>query len=72
MTQDASNDVMVDVDNVSVVFNIANEKIQSLKEYFIKAARRELMFREFIAVDNVSFQVNKGDVFGLVLSLIHI
>lgn len=66
MTQDASNDVMVDVDNVSVVFNIANEKIQSLKEYFIKAARRELMFREFIAVDNVSFQVNKGDVFGLV------
>ncbi|MDO4183413.1 MAG: ABC transporter ATP-binding protein [Coriobacteriia bacterium] len=56
---------VVQVSNVSVVFNIANEKIQSLKEYFIKAMHRELMFREFIAVNNVSFQVNKGDVFGL-------
>lgn len=64
MTRD--NDIIVDVDNVSVVFNIANEKIQSLKEYFIKLIRRELMFREFIAVDDLSFQVNRGDVFGLV------
>lgn len=61
-----SNDIIVDVDNVSVVFNIANEKIQSLKEYFIKLMRRELMFREFIAVNDLSFQVNRGDVFGLV------
>lgn len=62
----AQPEVIVDVRNVSVVFNIANERIQSLKEYFIKAMRRELMFREFVAVDDVSFQVNKGDVFGLV------
>lgn len=62
----AAPEVIVDVENVSVIFNIANEKIQSLKEYFIKAAKRELMFREFVAVDDVSFQVNKGDVFGLV------
>lgn len=66
MPQDARNEVIVDVEDVSVVFNIANEKIQSLKEYFIKIARHELMFREFIAVDNVSFQVERGDVFGLV------
>ena len=62
----AAPEVIVDVENVSVIFNIANEKIQSLKEYFIKAAKRELMFREFVAVDDVSFRVNKGDVFGLV------
>ncbi len=59
-------DVIVDVDHVSVIFNIANEKIQSLKEYFIKMMRRELMFREFVAVDDVSFKVYRGDVFGLV------
>ena len=62
----AAPEVIVDVENVSVIFNIANEKIQSLKEYFIKTAKRELMFREFVAVDDVSFRVNKGDVFGLV------
>lgn len=57
---------IVSVENVSVIFNIANEKVQSLKEYFIKVVRRELMFKEFVAVDDVSFTVNKGDVFGLV------
>lgn len=64
--QPGSEQPIVEVDNVSVIFNIANEKIQSLKEYFIKLVRRELMFREFIAVDDVSFTVNRGDVFGLV------
>lgn len=57
---------MVEVRDVSVIFNIANEKIQSLKEYFIKIARHELMFKEFTAVDDLSFTVNRGDVFGLV------
>lgn len=64
--ENRDRDVIVDVENVSVVFNIANEKIQSLKEYFIKVMKRELMFREFVAVDDVSFKVYRGDVFGLV------
>lgn len=61
-----ADEPIVVVDDVSVIFNIANEKVQSLKEYFIKIARRELMFKEFVAVDSVSFTVGKGDVFGLV------
>lgn len=63
---DTAADPVVVVDHVSMIFNIANEKIQSLKEYFIKIARHELMFKEFVAVDDVSFTVNRGDVFGLV------
>lgn len=61
-----TKDSMIVVDHVSMVFNMANERIQSLKEYFIKAVRRELMFKEFVAVNDVSFIVEKGDVFGLV------
>lgn len=61
-----SDDPIVVVENVSMIFNIANEKIQSLKEYFIKIMKRELMFKEFVAVNDVSFTVNRGDVFGLV------
>lgn len=61
-----ADDPIVIVDHVSMIFNIANEKLNSLKEYFIKIARRELMFREFVAVNDVSFTVNRGDVFGLV------
>ena len=66
MTDYCASEHIVSVENVSMVFNIANEKIQNLKEYFIKIAKHELMFKEFIAVDKVSFTVNKGDVFGLI------
>ena len=57
--------VMVNVDHVSMVFNMANEQLNSLKEYAIALARRELMFKEFRALDDVSFTVRKGDVFGI-------
>ena len=36
----------VKVENVAVRFNMASEKIDNLKEYFIKLIRRELMFKE--------------------------
>ena len=58
-------DVMVDVDHVTMIFNMANEQLNNLKEYAIALARRELMFKEFRALDDVSFQVKRGDVFGI-------
>lgn len=54
------------VDHVSMHFNIASEKLESLKEYFIKLVRRELFFRDFVAVDDVSLEIAKGEVFGIV------
>lgn len=57
--------VMVDVSHVSMIFNMANQQLNSLKEYAIALARRELMFKEFRALDDVSFTVRKGDVFGI-------
>lgn len=56
---------MIDVDHVSMVFNIASEQLNSLKEYAIALSRRELRFKEFYALDDVSFQVKQGDVFGI-------
>ena len=58
-------DVMVDIDHVTMIFNIASEQLNNLKEYAIALARRELMFKEFRALDDVSFQVKRGDVFGI-------
>lgn len=55
----------IEVDGVSMVFNMASEQLNSLKEYAIALARRELLFKEFRALDNVSFEVKKGDVFGI-------
>lgn len=57
--------VMINVDHVSMVFNMASEQLNSLKEYAVAFAKHELMFKEFKAIDNVSFKVHKGDVFGI-------
>lgn len=56
----------IEANDVTMVFNMASAKLNSLKEYFIALARRELFFKEFKALKNVSFNVPKGSVVGLV------
>lgn len=63
---DKKNNVIVDVRNVSIRFNLANQKVDNLKEYVIKLIQKELMFQELLAVKNVSFQVRKGEAWGLI------
>lgn len=58
--------VRVKVDDVTIRFNKSTEKIDNLKEYAIKIVKRELMFQEFLAVKNVSFQVLKGESWALI------
>lgn len=60
-----SRPVMIDVDHVSMSFNMASEQLNSLKEYALALAKGKLFFEEFKALDDVSFQVRKGDVFGI-------
>lgn len=62
----ADKRVMVDVDHVTIRFNLASQKIDNLKEYFIKLTKRELMFQEFLAVQDISFQVRQGEAWGLI------
>ena len=57
--------IAIKVDHVSMVFNMASEQLNSLKEYAIKLAKRELFFKGFKALDDISFEVKKGDVFGI-------
>lgn len=56
----------VELRNVEMHFNMSKEKLESLKEYFLKLVRRQLMFEDFVALDKVSFDIPKGDVFGIV------
>ena len=61
-----SNENAVELRNVEMHFNMSKEKLESLKEYFLKLVKRQLHFEDFVAVDNVSFDIKKGDVFGIV------
>lgn len=53
------------VDNVSMKFNLSSEKVDNIKEYVIKMIKKELMFQEFWALRNISFEVQKGDRVGI-------
>lgn len=58
--------IMIDVDHVTIRFNLSSQKIDNLKEYFVKLLKRELMFQEFLAVKDVSFQVREGEAWALI------
>ena len=58
--------VIVSLDNVSMHFNMSGEKLDSLKEYFIKLLKRQLFFKKYVALENISFKICRGDVFGIV------
>lgn len=53
------------VDNVSMKFNLSSEKVDSIKEYFIKLLKREMEYDEFWALQNISFSLEKGDRLGI-------
>ncbi len=57
---------MIEVNNVSMRFNMAKEKHESLKEYFLAAVQGKLQFEEFYALRDVSLTVEAGDFYGLV------
>lgn len=60
------NDIAVKVDHATVRFNMATERIDNLKEYFVKLLQGRLMFQEFLALKDVSFEVKKGESWGII------
>ena len=58
--------MIVEVKDVTMIFNMASESLGSLKEYFISLARHKLFFEEFRALKHISFDVHRGEVVGLV------
>lgn len=57
---------MIEVENVSMHFNMLNDRINSLKEYIVCLLQGKLKRNKFQALDRVTFQVRKGEVLGLV------
>lgn len=57
---------MIEVKNVSMRFRMSGDRINSLKEYVIQLLSHKLTYNEFAALTDVSFDVYKGEVLGLV------
>ena len=61
-----SEEYIVDVDHVTIRFNLASEKVDNLKEYVIRLLKHQLMFQEFLAVKDVSLKIRPGEAWGLI------
>lgn len=57
---------IIDVQHVSMKFNLMEEKVDTLKEYIVKLIKGKLFYNEFVALNDVSFQIEKGDILGIV------
>lgn len=60
------SEIMVEVSNVSVKFHLSRERIDSIKEYIIKKIKNQIEYDEFMALQDVSITVEKGESVALI------
>ncbi|MFD0869525.1 ABC transporter ATP-binding protein [Paenibacillus residui] len=60
------NDIAIKLENVSMKYRMASEKISSIKYYFIQKMRKKISYVDFHALNNINFEIYKGEVFGIV------
>lgn len=61
-----NKDVVIRVKNATVRFNKASGNISGLKEYIIKLLKKELMYEEFFALQNINLEIRRGEAWGLI------
>ena len=63
--QMAEKELIIRVDHASVRYNLAKPNL-GLKDYVTAIARRQLLFQEFIALNDVCLEVRKGESWGII------
>lgn len=62
----SAQDIIVDVEDVSMMFRLYKEKVDDLKNFVIKKLKKQISYNEFYALNDISFQVKRGESFGMV------
>ena len=59
-------DKLLEVNNVTIRFALTSERIDSMKDYFIKRLRGMITYDEFFALKDISFSMDRGESVGLI------
>lgn len=59
-------DKIITVDNVSMYFRMDKNKTTSLKEWVVSHLKGQQQYEEFHALNNVSFEVERGEIVGII------
>lgn len=57
---------MIKAENVSVKYLMTYDRIQSMKEYLVQMVKGKIKYEEFWALKDVSSEVKKGEVLGII------
>ena len=57
---------VIKFDDVAVRYRIPHEGVSGIKEYSIRLLQRRIQYEEFWALRGVSFEVKRGEVFGII------
>lgn len=60
------NNPVISIRNVTMNFNMPREKVDSVKEYIIRKLKRKMNFDKFTALDDISIDIEKGEVLGII------
>jgi ABC-type polysaccharide/polyol phosphate transport system ATPase subunit len=61
-----SEDRVVLLENVTVKYRAPQERIGSFKEYMIRALQRKVRYWNFLALDQIHMEVQKGETLGII------
>ena len=57
---------IIEVNHVNMHFNMSKHRVHNLKEYVVLALKRQLVYEDFQALHDITFTIERGDVFGIV------
>ncbi|WP_044930879.1 ABC transporter ATP-binding protein [Butyrivibrio sp. AC2005] len=62
----ADTQPVISIKNLTMRYRISTANVSGLKDYLIRKIKNQINYRELLALDDVSFDIQKGEVVGII------